>query len=204
MTIKKKATTKKAAKKADKRDEYGLTAKGREFADLYRGGPDDVRGNAKRCYMAIHPRAKERSAEVEGAKLLRKPEIAAYLEEQTEKVGKEADITQDRVLREMGRIGFFDPRKLFESDGTPKSIQDLDDNTVAAIAGLKVVQIGNADVGVGAVVEYKLANKNEALEKLAKYLGLYEKDNKQKGAALADILSSIDGKDTGLPDSTED
>ena len=194
MAVKKKAAIKKkATKKVEKVDEHGLTAKERKVADLYRGGPDDVRGNAKLCYKKVHPRCTLSTAETEGPKLLRKSQVKAYLAKMTEKVGLEADITQDRVLREVARIGLLDPRNLFHGDGSPKSIHELDDDTAAAISGLKVVQIGNSDMGVGQVIEYRLANKNDALEKLMKYLGAYEKDNSQKVDPLVAMLSRISG-----------
>lgn len=161
-------------------------AKLREFADLYRGGPDGVRGNQAKCYKLTHPKASPKVCESMGSEYMNHPYTKAYLQEKTDAVASGADITQERVLQEIARIGLLDPRKLFDSTGKPLPINELDDDTAAAISGIKVVSIGNADVGLGQITEYKLADKNSSLEKLMKYLGAYEKDNKQKGL-LADL-----------------
>lgn len=167
-------------------------AKMREFADRYRGGPEGVRGDATKCYKAGHPRASIKTCEAMGSEYLNHPYTQEYLREKTDTVAREADITQERVLREIGRIGFFDARKLLDRDGNPLPIQDLDDDTAAAIAGIKVRRvIEDDDSGeVCTIIEYKVADKNSSLEKLMRYLGAYEKDNKQKGM-LADLPRDV-------------
>lgn len=161
-----------------------------EFADLYRGGPDDIRGNATACYQIVSPRASVATARKKGQEYLAHRIVQERLAERTEQIAADADVTQERVLKEIARIGLFDPRKLFDNVGNPLPIQELSEDVAAAIAGLKVTQIGgkDGDEGVGAVIEYKLANKNDALEKLMKFLGAYEKDNKQKNESLAEAL----------------
>lgn len=175
-------------------------AKMREFADLYRGGPDEVRGDAAKCYGALHPRASKKVCEAMGCEYFNHPYTKAYLQEKTDAVASEADITQERVLKEVARIGLFDPRKLFTSSGHPVPIQDLDDDTAAAIAGIKVREIPFGEDGkLATITEYKMASKNDALEKLMKFLGAYEIDNKQKNGSLAEALmagiSRANGRD---------
>lgn len=164
-----------------------------EFADLYRGGPDEIRGNATACYQKIQPRASASTARKKGQEYLNHPIVQAHLAERAEKIGAEADITQDRVLREIARIGLFDPRKLFDNVGNPLPITELDDDTAAAIAGIKVKTISSDQDEVGAIVEYKLADKNSALEKLMKHLGGYEKDNAQKAKSLQELIDEVRG-----------
>jgi phage terminase small subunit len=174
------------------RDEYGLTPKQKEFADLYRADPI-VKGNAKRCYQRVNPTATEKTCEVEGAEWLRKPEISAYLYTKAQERGKEADITQTNILREIARLAFFDPRKLYDENGSPLPITDLDDDTAACIAGIKVKTIGDGDDqrSIASVIEYKVSNKDPALEKLMRYMGLYERDNKQKGGLLSELPREV-------------
>lgn len=172
-----------------------VKAKMREFADLYRGGPDDVRGNATSCYMALHPRCKRRdSAESKAHGYLHHPYTQEYLREHTDAIAKEAHITQERVLKEVARIGLFDPRKLFDNVGNPLPITELDDDVAAAISGIKVRQITGGDDEVGEIIEYKIADKNSALEKLMKYLGAYEKDNAQKAKSLQELIDEVRGE----------
>lgn len=111
-------------------------------------------------------------------------------------------ISHERVLKEIARLALFDPRSLFRDDGSPKPINELDDDTAAAIAGLEVLEefAGHGDnrVFVGYTKKYKIADKNAALEKLAKHLGLYREDNKQKTDPLRELLQSLGGNVMGV------
>jgi phage terminase small subunit len=123
---------------------------------------------------AIRAGYSKKAAALIGHENLRKPNIAAAISAAQESRSRTTKITSERVLKEIARIGFFDIRKLFEDDGRPRPVVDLDDDTAAAIAGLDVVSIGNAETGIGQVLKYKVASKNDALEKLCKHLGLYK------------------------------
>ena len=54
------------------------------------------------------------------------------------------DISADGVLQQLARVAFFDPRKLFNHDGSLKNIVDLDVDTAAAIAGVEIVTSSEA------------------------------------------------------------
>jgi phage terminase small subunit len=86
---------------------------------------------------------------------------------------KRTEITQDRVLKEYARIGFFDPRKLFDETGIPLPIGQIDDDTAAVISGIDVATIGNAEHGIGEVLKLRLSNKIGALDSMAKHLGMF-------------------------------
>ena len=150
-----------------------LTAKQANFADEYL-----VDFNAVRAYRAAYPGCKsDNTAGVEGHRLLKNPKIADYIQKRMQDRQVRTEITQDRVLREYAKLGFFDPRKLFNGDGSPVPIQDLDDDTAAAIAGLDVMEIwegrGDDRQFVGYLKKYKIANKIGALDSIAKHLGMF-------------------------------
>lgn len=94
-------------------------------------------------------------------------------------------VTVERVLKEYAKLGFFDPRKLFNADGSPKNIIDLDDETAAAVAGLDVQEAyegsGEYREFVGYVKKYKLTDKKGALDSMAKYLGMFKDEVKLSG-----------------------
>lgn len=143
-----------------------LTPKQATFVDEYLKDLNSTQAAIRAGYSA-------RNAGKIGPELLGKTRIAAAIAERMGEREKRTEITQDRVLLEIARLALFDPRKLFNADGSPKSIQELDDDTAAAIAGLDVVATGNAEMGVGQVMKIKIADKNSALEKLARHLGMY-------------------------------
>lgn len=113
-----------------------------------------------------------------------------------------ADI--ERVFKEAARIALFDPRKMFDDDGKPLHISQLDDDTAAAIAGLEIVTKGNSEMGFGEVLKVKIADKNAAIEKLFKFHGMYIRDNAQKTDPLADVLREIAGLKPSLPVADDD
>ena len=99
--------------------------------------------------------------------------VQSRVQELLQKAAAKNEITVERVLREIARLAFFDIRKLVNDDGTPKGLHELDDDTAAAIAGLDVARVGNAVVGEGEILKFKIADKNSALEKLAKHLQIF-------------------------------
>ena len=65
-----------------------------------------------------------------------------------------------------------------------KDTRDLSHQAVALYAGAKQTKEG---------IEIKMHSKMDAIEKLAKHLGLYEKDNEQKTDPLSSMLARIAG-----------
>ena len=96
-----------------------------------------------------------------------------------EKAEVAAVVTRERLLREIGRLAFVDPRRLLREDGTMLPLHELDDDTAAAIASVEVDEYGK--------LKYKLWDKGAAQEKLAKVLGVYEKDNEQKAPTVTTV-----------------
>lgn len=158
-----------------------------KIIDLYRGGPDEYRNNWKASFSHIYPRFTTDSAIRRGAyDALHHKYTQKKLSEFAEKSAAKADFNQDRVLREIAAIALFDVRKLIGDDGKPKPLSELDDATAAAVAGVKFAKVSDDF----AVLEYKIADKNTALEKLMRHLGLYEKDNDQQNTSLAAALEA--------------
>ena len=138
-----------------------------------------------------------KTANEQGARLLANVSVRAALQKSMQARSTRTEVTSDRVLKEIARIAFFDPRKMFGVGGQPLEVTDLDDDTAAAIGGLDVLEewdgSGENKVLRGYVKKYKIADKNSALEKLAKHLGLYEMDNHQKTDALTEVLNRLGG-----------
>lgn len=128
------------------------------------------------------------TADQAASRLLKNVKVKAQIvkadEERMAKVQEETGITLARTLKEIARIAYFNPRKLFDTDGRPLSITELDDDTAAAIAGLDVLEewdgSGQDRVLRGHVKKWKLADKKGGLDMLMKHLGGYEVDNQQK------------------------
>lgn len=103
--------------------------------------------------------------------------VTTRLQELTDELKNRNMVTVERVLAEYAKLGFYDPRRLFNDDGTPKEITGLDDGTAAALAGLDVQEVyegvGDDRRFVGYTKKYKLADKKGALDSIAKHLGMF-------------------------------
>ena len=126
---------------------------------------------------AIRAGYSEKTAYSQGHDLLKKPEIQEKIHELELEASERTQITKDMVLRELARVAFFDPRKLYHEDGKPVGLYNLDDDTAAAIAGVDMLEEYDYDDGqrvfVGYTKKYKLADKLRALEMLGKHLGMF-------------------------------
>ena len=146
---------------------------------------------------AIRAGYSAKTAEQQGYQLLQKPSVQAAIAARQKEREQRTAVAADRVLLEAARLALFDPRKLFNSDGSPKGITELDDDTAAAVAGIEVVEqfegSGKDRVFVGYLKKYRIADKNQALEKLFRHHGLYERDNEQKTDPLTSLLHAIAG-----------
>jgi phage terminase small subunit len=106
-----------------------------------------------------------------GAAELSEVEEAKRQEEQPD---QEKIAMRAKVRHELARLAFFDPRKLYNSDGTPKHLDQLDADTAAAVVGVDVVESGSEEAGTRATTrKYRLANKLTALELLGKHLKMF-------------------------------
>lgn len=133
-----------------------------------------------------------------GYTLLRMPDIRAEIEriesELLDEVRKQAGVSLKRTLTELAKLAFYDPRKLFNEDGSPKDVHDLPDDVAAAIEGIDVEERwegkGQERVFAGYVRKIKLAKRGTALNDLLRHLGAFKDDNTQKGDAAGKALAS--------------
>jgi phage terminase small subunit len=114
-----------------------------------------------------------KTANEQGARLLANVSVASKIDELKKARAEVTGITAERVLKEIAKLAFFDPRKLLNGDGTPKAIHELDDETAAAVAGIDIVTKGNDDLGYADVMKIKLADKGQNLERLGRHLKLF-------------------------------
>jgi phage terminase small subunit len=120
----------------------------------------------------------EKTAHAIGQENLTKPAISAAIAEAQDKRAGRTEITQDRVLAELAKLGFYDIRKAVRWGGIPDVAQDgshiypvemvpsedIDDETAAAITEVSLTAQG---------VKIKMADKLSALEKLGRHLGMF-------------------------------
>ncbi|MDR1351528.1 MAG: terminase small subunit [Zoogloeaceae bacterium] len=122
---------------------------------------------------AIRAGYSAKTAQEQGARLLLNVIVQRAIAESIKARSERTQVDQDRVLKELARVAFFDPRKLFSEDGNLKALRELDDDTAAAIMGVDTIAIGNDKVGVGELKKIKLADKVQALGMCMRHLGMF-------------------------------
>lgn len=131
--------------------------------------------NATRAAIAAGYSAK--TAESQAARLLVNVKVAAAIAEKQGKRLAKLEITADRVLQEIARLAFYDPRKFFNDDGSAKQVNELDDDTAMALAGMDVMELfegsGDQKHAYGLMKKFKLVDKGQNLERLGKHLKLF-------------------------------
>ena len=97
-------------------------------------------------------------------------------------------------MKEIARVAFFDPGKLFDDKGRLRPMADLDDDTAAGVESFEVIEefqgTGEARRLIGLTKKITFRDKNAALDIAMRYLGLYEEDNKQLEQAVARVKKS--------------
>lgn len=112
-----------------------------------------------------------------GYRLLAQQKVADAVAEKKKAIAKRNEATVDRIVQELARIAFQDPRKLFNENGTLKDPKELDDDTAAALATIESTEefdgSGSDRKLSGYLKKLKGWDKLRALELLGKYLGIF-------------------------------
>jgi phage terminase small subunit len=99
---------------------------------------------------------------------------------------KLSTLEASRVLDEIAKLAHSDVSGIMHPDGRIKLPNELDAATRAAVASFEIDAKGT--------IKYRFWDKNSALDKAAKHLGLFERDNDQQTAPLRDMLASLGGR----------
>lgn len=146
---------------------------------------------------AIRAGFSERTARTKASQLLDLPHVKEAIEAEMAKRAERTEITQDRVLQELARVGFSDIRKIFTETGQLKHPAEWDDDTAAFVSSVEVVVRkvpGSDEDEVEHIHKVKLWDKNSALEKIARHLGMLNDKMKVEhsgvdGAPLVPVLN---------------
>ena len=138
----------------------------------------------------------------EGRKCLSKQEVKDALKEWREQIELDTNITLKRVMLEESCVAFCDPIDLFTKTGTMLSPDKLPERVRRAISGIDVIETTTKDGVLQTKYKYRFWDKGRSLERISKHLGLYEKDNVQKGVRMY-FLRSDDESVPVIEDNTD-
>lgn len=174
-----------------------MTEMQRRFVAAYCSDPER---NATRAYIAAGFRSARPAPEA--ARLKQHPAVAAAIQafeaNELRRIRERAGVSLLGVLTSIARCMYYDPRKVFDANGAPLPIQELDDDTALAIEGVEVLEqfegSGEDKRFVGYVKKYKFAKRSAAQDMLMKHLNGYKADNDSKAEAVANGLVALLGE----------
>lgn len=142
---------------------------------------------------AIYAGYSEKTAASQASQLLDDPEISEYLNKLRSLQSERTFVNADKVQAEIARLAFSDLRDYYDENGFLKLPHQLTDDAAAALAGIEIEENFGVCDGerqkIGETKKIKLYDKLTALDKLARRLGMFEKDNNQLRPVLPKVMS---------------
>jgi phage terminase small subunit len=137
----------------------------------------------------------EHGAAAAGTRLLKNVKVSAEISREREKLCEELHISAKRVLNGLATLAFFDIRKFYRENGSLKSVPELDDQTQAALCGMKIEKLyehcgeGRAQQK-GTLTKIKVADRGRNLERLGRHLKLFTDRVEHNGTMhLAELIA---------------
>lgn len=158
-----------------------ITEKQKRFCEEYL---IDINGTQ----AAIRAGYSENTANEQASRLLTNVNISNYIEELRKAQQKRTEITADQVIKELAKVGFSNIQDYITDSNLISDLSKTDKGKAAAVASVKK-SVTRFDGGEKEVVEFKLWNKVDALEKLGRHLGIFEKDNEQSRPIPAPVIN---------------
>lgn len=137
-----------------------LTSKERRFVAEYLKDQNATQAIVRCGY-------KGKNARVVGPRMYAKVGVRAAIDTELSKIQERSGVTQERVLNALLAIAEFDPRRLFNKDGTLKKVHEIPDDVASAIVSLE------SDDSEGEMKKVRFSDKVRALELLGKHLKMF-------------------------------
>ncbi len=121
---------------------------------------------------AIRAGYSPKTATAMASRLLTKVKVRAYIAELMAPAVKATELSVERVLKELTRLAFYDMTAVFEVEDGRIKLRDpasLPEDLRRAIVGIKPVEVGD-----DLQYECKFADKQKALDSLARHLQMFK------------------------------
>ncbi len=180
--------------------------------------------NATAAYLRIKPHVTLLAARVEACRLLARPNVRARVDAERSRLAGVAEMDRDALVKQLATIVLADPAELTQMRRvrcphcwTPEQQASAwaepnpdcatcagegefrpwfaDTRTLSPAARALFLGVKVSDKGMQVLME----SKDAAREKLAKILGAYEADNRQKADAMAALIGRINAAGSSLP-----
>ena len=122
---------------------------------------------------AIRAGYAEKSANMQGCRLLTNDNVSARISELSKNVIDNNEVTIERIIQEYANIAFLDPIEIFDENGNLKPLDKMSESARRAISGIKIRVERDQGEAVADVTEVKIIDKKAALADLGKHLGMF-------------------------------
>ncbi len=157
----------------------GLTRNQKIFCDEYL-----IDLNATRAYKSAYKNVtKDETAAASSSRLLRNVKVKAYIDKKMAEREERTEITQDKVLKELAKIGFADIKDYLEYR-TAKTVVEYDEDGEPVIDYRQIIDVIDSNdvdtsiiqevsIGKDGTFKFKLYDKHKALQDIGKHLGMF-------------------------------
>jgi phage terminase small subunit len=147
--------------------------------------------NQTDAYLTAGYKCSRSAARRAAARLLTKVDIENAIKKAHGRAAEKAEISQQRILEEEGRLAFLNPQGLVNENGKLLDLHELPEDVARAIVGLNVVRQNDGSLRY----KYRFTDKGKSLERLSRHLGMY--NDKLNLGFNAETLNAIL---SGLPE----
>lgn len=192
-----KTPRKSERKRRAPKPKSGLTAKQKLFVAEYL-----IDCNATQA--AIRAGYRPRSAEVHASRLLRNAKVAEALATGQAKLAVKTEVKAEKVIGELATLAFSDIGQILDFSADVPRLKEPATITEAARRAISAVKVKRTLEGAGdnahevEVTEFRLWSKTDALDKLARHLGLFK--DKVETVNQAQQIVIIENVITAPPD----
>jgi phage terminase small subunit len=170
------------------KNEWGLTPQQEKFAQAVASGKSQVE-----AYRSAYPKSakwKDEALRVAGAKMSAIANVSVRIKQIQAKGAEIAGLDAAKIAAEIAKVAHSDIGGIMDENGRVKLPHELDPATRAAVSSFKIDEYGR--------IEYKFWDKNTALSNAARITGMFEADNRQKGAGAAEFLAGLKSNVLGV------
>lgn len=146
-------------------------------------------GNATAAWIASNPSGSQQYSSQRSAayKMLHAPKTQELIARLREKSFKRHALNLEEIIAENLAIVRFDPARIYDQDGHLLKLEDMEPDDRRCISEIKVDESVSQDGVMTRTITVKRQDRGPALDRLAKMLGAYAKDNAQK--AVANVMN---------------
>lgn len=131
------------------------------------------------------------NADTQASRMLAMTKVRAVIDARKQKMIAKREITAERVLDEIAKMAYIDPRKFFNSDGSLVPVHELGEDTAMGLAGFEARESRVDGFHVANIKKIKIADKRGSLELLGRYLKLFTDKVEHSGSLGVQLITTV-------------